>query len=97
MLANIPCTEGTQVNVQKVGWAFSLTRSPWGRTWSIMGSPILCTTWPENVIEADDGPLKRYKISMVDLGMYVFKELNTGKITPEESFTNAYIKELYDS
>ena len=34
---------------------------------------------------------------MVDLGTYIFKGLNTGKITPEESFTNAYVKELYES
>ena len=34
---------------------------------------------------------------MVNLGTYIFKYLNTGKITPEESFTNAYVKEVYES
>ena len=34
---------------------------------------------------------------MVDLGTYIFKDLNTEKITPEESFTDAYINKLYDS
>ena len=34
---------------------------------------------------------------MVDLGTYTFKYLYTGEITPEESFTNAYVKELYES
>ena len=34
---------------------------------------------------------------MVDLGTYEFKDLNTWKITPEEFFTNAYIKEAYES
>ena len=34
---------------------------------------------------------------MDDLGTYIFKDLNTGKITPEESFTNAYVKEVYES
>ena len=34
---------------------------------------------------------------MVDLGTYIFKYLNTGKITPEESFTNAYVEEVYES
>ena len=34
---------------------------------------------------------------MVDLGAYVFKDLNTRKIKPEESFTEAYIEELYES
>ena len=34
---------------------------------------------------------------MVDLGTYEFKYLNTGKITPEEFFTNDYVKEVYES
>ena len=34
---------------------------------------------------------------MVDLGVYVFKDLNTGGIKPEESFTGAYIKEVHGS
>ena len=34
---------------------------------------------------------------MDDLGTYIFKYLNTGKITPEELFTNAYFKEVYKS
>ena len=34
---------------------------------------------------------------MVDLVTYVFKYLNTGKITPEECFTNDYVKEVYES
>ena len=34
---------------------------------------------------------------MVDLGNYIFKYLNTGKITPEEQFTNDYVKDEYDS
>ena len=34
---------------------------------------------------------------MVDLGMYIFKDLNTEKITPEESFTDAYVEEVYES
>ena len=31
---------------------------------------------------------------MVDLGKYIFKYLNAEKITPEESFTNAYVEEV---
>ena len=34
---------------------------------------------------------------MVDLGTYEFESLNTGKSTPEKSFTNAYVKEVYES
>ena len=33
---------------------------------------------------------------MVDLGMHKFKYLNTGKITPEESFMNAYTEDNYE-
>ena len=34
---------------------------------------------------------------MVDLGRHVFKILNTGKITPDKLFANAYIGEVYKS
>ena len=34
---------------------------------------------------------------MVDLGTYKFKDLNTGKITSGELFTNAYVKGVYES
>ena len=34
---------------------------------------------------------------MVDVGTYAFKDLNKGKTSPEESFTNAYIKGVYES
>ena len=34
---------------------------------------------------------------MVDLDTYAFKVLNAGKITPEESFTKAYVEEVYES
>ena len=33
---------------------------------------------------------------MVDFGMQKFKYLNTGKITPEESFMNAYTEDNYE-
>ena len=34
---------------------------------------------------------------MVDLDTYISKDLNTGKITPEEQFTNDYVEEIYES
>ena len=34
---------------------------------------------------------------MVDFGVYVFKDLNTEKITSEESFNNANVEEVYKS
>ena len=51
----------------------------------------------EQVTKADDGPFKGSTTSMVDLGRYVFKDLNTEKITPEELFTNAYVEAVYES
>ena len=41
-------------------------------------------------------PLKWSTTPMVELGTYIFKYLNTGKITPEEFFTNDYVKEVYE-
>ena len=34
---------------------------------------------------------------MVDLGTYEFKDLNTGKNTPEELFMNSHAEELHES
>ena len=48
----------------------------------------------EQLIKADDGPFKGSTTPMADLGTYVFKDLNTGKITPEKLFTDAYVKEV---
>ena len=33
---------------------------------------------------------------MVDLGIYEFKDLNTGEIKPEELFPNNYAEEIYE-
>ena len=37
----------------------------------------------EHIIKEDDGPFKGYTTPMVNLSAYIFKDLNTGKITPE--------------
>ena len=34
---------------------------------------------------------------MVDLDTYIFKYLNTGEIKSQYIFTNAYVKEVYES
>ena len=34
---------------------------------------------------------------MVDLGTYVFEDLNTEEIKTEEFFTDDYVEELYES
>ena len=51
----------------------------------------------DHIIEADDGPFKGSTAPMVDMGTYEFKDLETKKITPEESFMNAYAEEIHKS
>ena len=41
---------------------------------------VLNLTISEHVIEADDGPINGFTTPMVDLGAYIFKDLNTGKL-----------------
>ena len=50
----------------------------------------------KHVIEADDGPFIGSTAYMVDLGAYVFKDLNTEEIKPEELFTDARVEEVYE-
>ena len=52
--------------------------------------------WYDDVVKSDGGPFKESTATMVDLGMHKFKYLNTGKLTPEESFMNAYTEDNYE-
>ena len=64
----------------------------------ILGRDILTKlglnlNFSEPVIETGD--VLFFQVStapMADLGVYVFKGLNTGKVTTRESFTNAYVE-----
>ena len=67
---------------------------------------MVCTIWSElrlnfkvseHVIKAGNKPLKGSTATTVDLGTYDFRDSNTGKITPEKSFTNDYAEEVYES
>ena len=49
----------------------------------------------KNIIVADNGHLKGCTTSMIDLEMYKFKDLNTGKISPKEYLMNVYIEEVF--
>ena len=54
-----------------------------GRYYMILGKNILTEVgFSEHVIEAYDGPFNGSTTPMVDLGEYIFKDLNTGEITP---------------
>ena len=59
-----------------------------------LGLNIKCS-YP--IIEAYYGPFKGSTAPMVDLVMYEFKYLNTGKFSPEKFFMNAYTKEIHES
>ena len=50
----------------------------------------------EHVIEADYGTFTGFITPMEDLGTYLFQYLNTGKLHLN-FFTNAYVKEVYES
>ena len=50
----------------------------------------------EHVIEENDETFKGYTTPMGNLGTYIFKYLNIGKITHEELFSNGYVEEVYE-
>ena len=69
-------------------WNCHVDDSAKGRYFIILGTDILTTLGrnfkcSDHVIEADDGNFKYYMATMVDMGTYEFKDINTGKITPE--------------
>ena len=49
----------------------------------ILTELVLNLKFSEQVIEADDGPFKGSSTPMVNLGTYIFKDLNEGGIKPE--------------
>ena len=49
----------------------------------------------ENVINGGVRSLKGSTLPMVYLGIHEFKDLNTGRITSEEYFMNAYIEGVF--
>ena len=50
----------------------------------------------DHAIDYDYRSFKGSTEPTVDLGTQEFKILNTGKIIPEEYFTNAYTEEVYE-
>ena len=51
----------------------------------------------DHVVKGCDKTFKGSMVPMVDLGTYAFSDLETGEITPQESFMHAYTGELYES
>ena len=85
-----------------VTWYFHVDDYSKGRYYMIKGRDLLIKLGlnikiSEHVIKVDYGDFKGYTAPMVDLGTYIFKYLNAGKITLEESFTDSYVKEVYES
>ena len=85
-----------------VTWKCNVDESARGRYNIILGQDILSELglnlkFSEHFIESDDGPFNGSTTPMIDLGTYIFRYLNTGQIKPEGSFTNAHVKESYES
>ena len=71
-----------------VTWECHVNESVKGRYDMILGQYLLIELGlnlklSEHVIESDDGPFKGYTTPMVHLDTYIFKDLNTGKISHE--------------
>ena len=71
-----------------VTWKCHVDNSARGRYGMILGQDLftelgLILKFSEQVIKADDGHFKGSITPVVNLVMYIFKDLNTGKITPE--------------
>ena len=82
-------------------WNFYVDDSDNSRYDMILGRDLLTALGlnlksSDHVIEADDGPFKGSTPPMVDMGMYEFKYLNTGNITPEELFMNVYTEVMHE-
>ena len=82
-----------------VTWNCHLDESAKGRHDMILGRDILTELglnlkFSEHVIEGYDVPFNGSTTPMVDMGMHIFKDLNTRGITPEELFTNTYVEEV---
>ena len=72
-----------------VMWNCHIDDSAKGRYYMILGRDLLTALglnikFSYRVIKSDGGTFKGLTAPMVDLGMYEFKGLNTGNITPEE-------------
>ena len=46
----------------------------------------------KHAIESGYVPLKWSTASMIEFGMYIFKDLNAGKITSKKYFINSYVE-----
>ena len=57
---------------------------------------VLYLKFSDHVIKGGDGPFEGYTATTVNLGTHELIFLGTGKITPKESFTNAYAEEVFD-
>ena len=80
-----------------VTWKCPGNKSAKGRPEMILGRDILLELGlnlnvSDHIIESDGGSFIGDTAPMVDLVTCVFKDLNTGRIKPEESFTDAYVK-----
>ena len=91
------------LSVKNVGtWKCHVNESAKGRYEMILGGDLLIelvSNLKKSIASSkhNGGPFIGATAPMVDLGSYVFKDLNTGEIKPEDFFTDAYVKEVYES
>ena len=84
--------------IQTVMWNYYVDESSKVRYDTILGRDILTALglnlkFSYHAIESDDEIFIGSTASMVEMGVYEFKYLNKGKITPAESFMNSYVEE----
>ena len=89
MKVKIDCTLPELSAKKNVTWNCHVDYFAQGRYDIILGIYLLTALgsniiFSEHIIEADYRPLKRSLTPMVDLDMYEFINLDTGKIIPEE-------------
>ena len=80
-----------------VTWKRHVDDSAKGRKNMILGMDLITELglnlkFSEHITEADDGTFNESTTPMVDLGTYLFKDLNTGDITPEESWSGPWFE-----
>ena len=85
-----------------VTWDFHVDKSTKSRYAIILGRYLLASLglYLElfyHYIKGDDRMFERGTAPMVNLGTYEFKNLDTGKITHKEYFTNAYVEKVFES
>ena len=85
-----------------VMWGFHVDDSAISRYDMILDRDILTalrlySKLSDHVIKGGDETFERCTAPMVNMGTYKLGNLDIGKITPKEYFTNSYVEEVFES